>query len=58
MTDDRQCRLSPDQYRERAKLVRNLAGGVRSALLRQDLLDIASEYEDRAQSASEAPQRS
>ena len=47
--DVRQLHLTADQCRERAKLVRNLAGDVTSTLLRQDLLDIANEYERRAE---------
>ena len=43
--------LTADQCRQRAKLVRNFAKGVSSGLLRQDLLDIAAEYERRAESA-------
>ena len=53
--DTRQPRLTADQCRERAKLVRNLAEGVGSALLRQDLIEVASEYErgaDMAESGS------
>jgi hypothetical protein len=43
--------LTADQCRQRAKLVRNFAKGVSSGLLRQDLLDIAAEYERHAESA-------
>jgi hypothetical protein len=45
-----QLHLTADQCRQRAKLVRNFAKGVSSGLLRQDLLDIAAEYERRAES--------
>jgi hypothetical protein len=46
MPDDvRPLRLTTDQCQQRAKLVRNFAKGVKSELLRQDLLDIAAEYE-------------
>ena len=51
--DPHQLRLTPDQCRERARLVRNLAEGVRSALLRQDLLDVANDYERRAETRPE-----
>jgi hypothetical protein len=43
--------LTAEQYRERAKLVRYTAEAVRSALLRQDLLDVAAEYDQLADSA-------
>jgi len=42
--------LTTEQCHQRAKLVRNFAKGVTSELLRQDLLDIAAEYERRAES--------
>ena len=45
-----QLHLTAKQCRERARLVRNVAKGVSSALLRQDLLDVAAEYERRAES--------
>ena len=45
--------LTANQCRERARLVRNFAKGVSSALLRQDLLDIAGEYERRAESTKQ-----
>ena len=48
--------LTAEQYRERAKLVRNLAEGVKVALLRQDLLDVADQYERCAETAdTDAP---
>ncbi len=37
--------LDAEQCRERAKLVRYTAEAVKSALLRQDLLEVANEYE-------------
>jgi len=36
--------LTAEQYRERAKLVRYAAQGVKSALFRHDLLDVAEHY--------------
>ena len=48
-----QLHLTAKQCRERARLVRNFAKGVSSALLRQDLLDIAGEYERRDESTEE-----
>jgi hypothetical protein len=49
MTDySDQNHLTPEQYRERAKLIRYTAEAVRSALLRHDLLDVAAEYDQRA----------
>jgi hypothetical protein len=51
MADDRDPNnLTAEQYRERAKLVRYTAEAVRSALLRQDLLDVAAEYDHLADS--------
>jgi hypothetical protein len=44
---------SAEQYRERAKRVRYTAQAVRSALLRDDLLDVAEEYESVAESLEE-----
>lgn len=44
--------LTPDQCHQRARLVRNFAKGVTSCLLRQDLLDIAAEYERFAEDRS------
>jgi galactokinase len=45
-----QQHLTAEQYRERAKLVRHAAQGVKSALLRHDLLDItAQQYEHLAE---------
>ena len=41
--------LDAEQCRERAKLVRYTAEAVKSALLRQDLLEVANEYLPRAQ---------
>ena len=41
----RPLNLTADQCHQRAKLVRSFAKGVTSCLLRQDLLDIATEYE-------------
>ena len=43
--------LDAEQCRERAKLVRYTAEAVKSALLRQDLLEVANEYEQLADSA-------
>jgi len=43
--DVRPLHLTTDQCHQRAKLVRNFAKDVTSELLRQDLLDIAAEYE-------------
>ena len=43
--DVRPLHLTRDQCHERAKLVRSFAKGVTSELLRQDLLDIAAEYQ-------------
>ena len=43
--------LDAEQCRERAKLVRYTAEAVKSALLRQDLLEVANEYEQLAESA-------
>jgi hypothetical protein len=43
--DVRPLHLTRDHCYQRAKLVRNFAKGVASDLLRQDLLDIAAEYE-------------
>jgi hypothetical protein len=48
-----QLHLTTNRLRERAKLFRHYAQGVSSALLRQDLLDIACEYEGRAESTKE-----
>jgi hypothetical protein len=45
-----QQRLTAEQYRERAKLARQAAQGVKSALLRHDLLDIAAQYDHLAES--------
>jgi hypothetical protein len=42
-----------EQYRERAKLVRYTAEAVKSALLRHDLLDIANEFDELADSIEE-----
>ena len=54
MADDiRQSQLTPDQCREQARLVRYTAEAVRSALLRHDLLDIASEYNQLAERAED-----
>ena len=39
-----------EQYRERAKLVRYTAAAAKSALLRHDLLDIADEFDELADS--------
>jgi hypothetical protein len=51
MADDHDTNhLTAEQYRERAKLVRYTAESVRSALLRQDLLDVAAEYDQLADS--------
>ena len=44
--------LTADQCHERARLVRSFAKGVTSCLLRQDLLDIAAEYERFAEDRS------
>jgi hypothetical protein len=39
----------------RAKLARYTAAAAKSALLRQDLLEVASEYERLAESAASSP---
>ena len=49
MADFDEHRPSAEQYRERAKLVRYTAQAVRSALLRDDLLDIAAQYDHLAE---------
>jgi hypothetical protein len=49
-----QLHLTAEQCRARARLVRNFAKGVASALLRQELLDIAAEYERRVESTNQA----
>ena len=43
-----------EQYREQAKLVRYTAEAVKSALLRHDLLDIADEFDELADSIERA----
>jgi hypothetical protein len=48
-----QLHLTAKQCRERARLIRNFAMGVSSSLLRQDLLDIAAEYERRTESTKQ-----
>ena len=48
MTDETPA-INTDQYRERAKLVRYTAEAARSALFRDDLLEIAREYDERAE---------
>ena len=56
MTNDvRPLHLTTDQCHQRAKLVRNFAKGVTSELLRQDLLDIAAEFERFADEAGSRP---
>jgi hypothetical protein len=45
-----QEQLTAEQYRERAKLARQAEQGVKSALLRHDLLDIAAQYDHLAES--------
>jgi len=50
----RPLNLTADQCHERARLVRGFAIGVTSCLLRQDLLDIAAEYERFAEGRSSA----
>ena len=47
--DAKSMHLDAEQCRERAKLVRYTAEAVRSALLRDDLLEIAREYDERAE---------
>jgi hypothetical protein len=49
--DPKPIHLDAKQCRERAKLVRYTAEAVKSALLRQDLLEVANEYEQLAESA-------
>jgi hypothetical protein len=49
--DPKSIHLDAEQCRERAKLVRYTAEAVKSALLRQDLLEVANEYEQLAESA-------
>ena len=52
MADDHDTNhLAPEQYREHAKLARYTAKAMRSTLLRQDLLDIAAEYDELAETA-------
>jgi len=43
--------LTAEQCRDRARLIRYTAAAVKSALLRHDLLEMASEYEQLAESA-------
>jgi hypothetical protein len=45
--------LTAEQYRERAKLVRHAAQGVKSALFRHDLLDIAEQYDHLAETVDQ-----
>ena len=55
MTDDAHpLHPTAEPYRERARLVRHTAQGVRSASLRDDLLEAAREYDQLAESAAEA----
>jgi hypothetical protein len=51
MADDvpNQEHLTAEQCRQRATLVRRTAVAVKSALLRDDLLDIAAQYERLAE---------
>ena len=44
-------RLAAEQCRDRAGHIRYTAAAVKSALLRQDLLEMASEYEQLARGA-------
>jgi hypothetical protein len=54
MTDHaRSPRPTAEQYRERARLARHTALGVRSALLREDPLDTAREYDQLAEAAED-----
>ena len=63
MVDFDEHRPSAEQYRERAKRVRYTAQAVRTALLRDDLLDIADEFDQladivgRGSAASTGPER-
>ena len=41
--------LSAEQFRDRAKFLRYTAEAVRSALLRDDLLEIARKFDERAE---------
>jgi hypothetical protein len=43
--------LTAEQCRDRARLIRYTAAAVKSALLRHDLLEMASEYEQFARGA-------
>ena len=43
--------LTAEQCRDRARLIRYTAAAVKSALLRHDLLEMASEYEQLARGA-------
>ena len=52
MADDAEVlRPTAEQYRERAELVRQKAAAMKSRLRRQELLDIAEQYEDLAEIA-------
>ena len=47
-------RPTAEQYRERANLARQKAAAMKSRLCRQDLLDIARQYEELADIAARA----
>jgi|GraSoiStandDraft_50_1057286.scaffolds.fasta_scaffold3190305_1 hypothetical protein len=49
MADIQVTDLSAEQFRDRAKFLRYTAEAVRSALLRDDLLEIAREFDERAE---------
>jgi hypothetical protein len=50
--------LTAEQYRERAKLIRQTAAATTSRLRRQGLLDTARRYEERADIADNEQARS
>jgi hypothetical protein len=47
-------RPTAERYRERAKLVRMQAAAMRSRLRREELLDVAQQYEDLADNVERA----
>jgi hypothetical protein len=47
--------VTAEQWRQRARLLRYTAEAVRSGLLRQDLLEIAGEYESLAERTAKGP---
>jgi hypothetical protein len=56
MADDLDALECPtaEQYRDRAKLIRYTAEAVKSGLLRQDLLELAAEYDELAEAADQS----